>query len=141
MNWKQAVSLGLCSVGEYKGEQWDTLFEGVAETLEDFVTSANGYSTKSLFVKEDGFSFSAGDIIRLTVDGVVFRYMCVENDSISITAGNRWLFMDDNSISDDGGNYLVWNFRMGNASYGYAYHLRFWSRTPGTYNVKIERKL
>lgn len=138
MNWKQAFSLGLCSVGAYapQDEQWEVLFEGTVKTIEPLT----GFSSAGIVFDSGAFLFSVWDRIRITVDGVSAVYTASESTIPLLGsvyyAGNYYL-SDSKNFVDDGYNFLVRSY----ADFDGIYNSYFKSRTPGTYTVKIERKV
>lgn len=134
MNWKQAFALGLCSVGAYvpNDEQWETLFDGMAETT----ASDNHESAYAVIQKY--IPFSSGEIctLKVTVDG---ETAVSENNPYYVGIGNRFLYKGSAQYEDNGGNFYLHLPSVAGTLHGGKIYL--YTRTPGTYTVKIERKL
>lgn len=123
--------------------EWVTLFDGEVTTETEKGERTGGYKNQDALheVTMKPF-FASGDKVRLTVDGVSFIYTA-KSPTTTITnwfnyekcgfAGNEYLTALD--VADNGGDYCVF---MGFSSIGSAV-LSFYSRNPGTYNIKIER--
>lgn len=134
--------------------QWETLWEWTVTTKESM--GSNGARKKLVFSSTgeeypfvDVFPFSEGDIVRLTVDGVsaefipaIIYYTSYPGIEHRADFGNGYLSESDDSILDTGYDYSViwWRIYSDNDFLPYDYpEIWFHSRTPGTYNVKIER--
>ena len=123
---------------EAKGavEQRETVAEGTLTTeVDGFLNGCSAF----WFGKEYVFDLlSAGMKVRLTVNGVSDIFTVTENDNVYFTTrwfGNIWLEagIANETVVDSGYDYLITTTGNGlNSCYLY-------SRTPGTYNVKIER--
>lgn len=133
MSWKQAFALGLCSVGAYevKDEQWETVWSGAITTKKLENNGAMGVFTEALTAP----LFIGGETIRLTIEGASAVFTAVDN-ILGAVAGNEWLAYFNDSKPDTGYDFLVWARILSSVKHGV-----FYSRTPGTYTVKIERKL
>lgn len=120
-----------------RGKKWETLFEGEVTTELD----GRGTANIQLLNVDSGLTskaFSVGDTIRYTVDGVSYVSTATEVDvgvknCYSYCVGNQYLGYTD--LADDGGEYMV---DASNNIFG-RHFLYFYSRSAGTYNVKIER--
>ena len=122
---KLAFALGLCSVGAYAQKEWETLWEG---TLGASGAVSDHYGIPNSVLKD---YFGVGDIVRFTFNGesvVQTARAWTGNNSIPCI-GNECLNSD--SLPDTGEDF----FLMG----GVIWSVYF--RTPGTYTVKIERKV
>jgi hypothetical protein len=131
MNWKHSFTLGILAPGEWGGQswEWEVLFDGVLTTTPQEIFTQRyilNWADFSYNKKEDGnYAFlSLGDEIRMTVDGETRMYV-VDNE---LSFGNLGLIPGS---PDDGTDYLVYRI-IGSF---------FISRNPGTYTVKIERRV
>lgn len=117
-------------------EQWETLFEGEATNDPYYNTSGdrNGYLLWLWdYQLETGVNvLSVGDIVRVTLDGVVYQYTAEDDDGMVI-GGNHWLTIKSSSslYQDDGTDFCFVEMDGG---------LRGYTRTRGTHTVKFERK-
>lgn len=120
---KLGLALGLTTMGRWRGEQeqWEVLFEGTVETVE----ISNGYATNESPL---GLSFAVGETIRLTVNGASATFVAVEQNGIARDPciGNQHL----------NGNAIITE----DTGYDFCLTIKYlYTRSPGTYAVKVER--
>lgn len=140
MNYKQAFALGLCSVGSYEPtEEWETLFDGAVTTVSG---SLNGASASQFWTPALG-TINEGEPVRLSVNGATTTatWKAAESNAEGVlyAVGNEWLAHNPGREYpvDNGGDYALVNL-VGGIVFE---QVRFCSRAPGTYTVKIERKV
>ena len=113
---------------------WETLWEGEKQN------DITGRFGKLLWLWDNQSTtgvniLSAGDVVRVTVDGTVYVYtvQATQSDS-AVEAGNKWLGLlsDSTTITDDGTDFYFFEMYGG---------LRAYTRTFGTHSVKFERAI
>lgn len=118
----------------------EVLFEG------EVTTEDNGYGK---YIKDITFvnTFTGGDTIRVTINGITKELVAekprAEGEFASGTKyiGNKYLYSDD--FTDDGGDWCLAgtlrNLNKVDGRYNGAYWVTFYTRTAGTYSLKVER--
>ena len=103
------------------------LYDGEVTTDQpDWADNANGTVATH-------FEFSVGDTLRVTVNGVSGEYTAEGGRNISLPLiGNAWQY--DSDMADDGGDWALCEASAG-SGLRKAY---FYTRNPGTYQLKIE---
>lgn len=115
-----------------KIEQWETLFEGDV-TAEQSDVYPGAVVNFSLFSSDEP-QITEGGAYRLTVDDGVYTNLFIYDGGSWSAIGNKYLRYP--SYEDDGGNAcLIESYNVWGGSY--THHL--YTRTEGTYHVKVER--
>lgn len=149
---KNGLLFGLLMPGDLRArEEWETVWEGTPDLYKNKSilynplreVECNGWKADILFNQEKMYIFN-GDTLRVTVDGtsVIWQVSYVPNDygwTDWVYAGNLWLMHDGDDYPDTGEDFLVYQTEDKGALTGYRCWMDFHTRTPGTYNVKIER--
>lgn len=140
-NFDQGLILGLTmpwwgSV-EVPGEKWETLFEGDVETTHQ--TEQVAWSDSDVITASNTISglFNTGDAMRLTVDGTATVLTAYdEPDAVGReVVGNYWI----GESADTGYDYCL---LQTSGTWPTPYTSFFFrSRNPGTYDIKLERKV
>ena len=115
-----------------KKQQWEVLFEGDVTTKEDVETGVIASENLSEYDMDD-LPFDSGDTVRITVDGETTEHTASALFT-TVYAGNPALILPGFAADDS------YNFAVGLESTVVA-QWYFYSRTPGTYSVKIEKKV
>ena len=114
---------------------WETLWEGElnfeqvdsARVLAKFTIDGDAYTARPML-------FSGGDTLRITIDGKQETYTATSVTETFAKAGNEYL--DGGGGVDTGENFFMGYFDE--FSFGTAY---CYAREPGTYKIKIERRV
>lgn len=126
---------------EEDSAQWETLYNGVVtvDAISEEQTNAGLYPHTRLLDDTGELLFVEGHIIRISVGGVSSQYTAVKSDEAWVEgyyAGNECLTELTPEEPDNGYDFAV---SVGTSLVG-VHSLDLYSRNPGTYSVKIERK-
>ena len=142
-DWRKSflvgLSMGLCGkplpivqVMPEPDKMWEVLFDGNLTT--EASDNANGAGVGVRL----GVRFQENEIIRLSVNSVPKILATVKRSENSYYIGNEWLSRSDGaSIPEDTG----YDYYFSNITVLGVMLNSFYSRYPGTYSVKIERRI
>lgn len=126
MKWFRLGKLLRRNLMAVKGEQWEVLYEGTVETTG--TEESTGYATSSRVHIIDNH---IGEQVRLTINGESRVYTVTDLGNENAAAGN--VFLAGGGVDDGFGLCVI--------DYSGLLITSIWTRTPGTYHVKIERKV
>ena len=99
----------------------------------EVTTEQESYANSASKTEDALFEFAPGDTLRVTVDGVSGEYTAEGGYQISLPiVGNAWLYESD--AADNGGDFALVSASPGTG----LRNLYFYTRTPGTYQLKVE---
>lgn len=129
MSWLTGYILGITGkpypFGEGESQKWKTVFEGEVTTVFDNIKE---FPRCPLEVHIAVIGKRSG---RITINGVIYHVLFNEYPSLGLGGfGNIHLVWPD-KYADDGRDFA---YQYGGSSY-------FYTRTPGTYKLKIERSV
>lgn len=111
--------------------QWETIFDGEATTVLGGVSST-AYSGVKIDNTDSRFGIYAGRTYRITFAGSVYVGIPVEYSTGIVGLGNAHLWHSE-EYEDSGEDFCVRTWADIN--------IFFYTRTPGTYTLKIERQI
>ena len=119
-------------------QEWETLWEGEM-TFEPTVAGTPPKYVEHIWNDHEppAQMFYPGEIIRFTVDGASKVYTAKKDKYDNAYFGNRYLSFDE--IEGEGDTGDDFSVTLTVRTYGFEY--RCFARNPGTYRVKLERKV
>lgn len=113
-----------------KIQQWETIFDEQVTFVKDGAMFPKHY----IHFGQGNNVLALGDILRVTVDGVLYDLEMEEYTENCIGAGNKYLY--DAESDDNGLDFMIFAYFIGMYE-GEAISYR----TEGTHSIKIERRL